>query len=293
MRAVMLVPMLAGGRRDRRDQPRQRRVRAHVHARRPRVGRGARAAARAPRSRTRACTASARTSPRRSSAGCCPDELPTIPGLRLASLYRPAGEENLVGGDFYDAFATAAGWMLLVGDVTGRGADAAARTGQARHTLRTAGLLLGDPVRCVGAAQPRADRRARADAVHGRDRPCHRVGPRTCCAPAIPQPLLLRDGVARAVGPLRPDAGAWPDAWRADPIELVDGDVLVLYTDGVTDARGETGASATRACSRRCAAPPPRPSAVSAIDRALTKFQRGSQADDTAILALDLPPVGA
>ena len=66
-------------------------------------------------------------------------------GLRLASLYRPAGEENLVGGDFFDAFETPDGWMLLVGDVTGRGAEAAALTGQARHTLRTAGVLLGDP----------------------------------------------------------------------------------------------------------------------------------------------------
>jgi len=77
--------------------------------------------------------------------GLLPDELPLIPGLRLASLYRPAGEENLVGGDFYDAFETPDGWMLLVGDVTGRGAEAAALTGQARHTLRTAGMLLADP----------------------------------------------------------------------------------------------------------------------------------------------------
>src|SRR4029079_14769552 len=75
-----------------------------------------------------------------------PDELPAIPGIEVASLYRLAGEENLVGGDFYDACATPTGWMLLVGDVTGRGAEAAALTGQARHTLRTAGMLLGDPV---------------------------------------------------------------------------------------------------------------------------------------------------
>ena len=47
--------------------------------------------------------------------------------------------------------------MLLVGDVTGRGADAAAQTGQARHTLRTAGMLLGDP----GAALEQLNQRAR------------------------------------------------------------------------------------------------------------------------------------
>ena len=107
--------------------------------------------------------------------GLLPDELPTIPGLRLASLYRPAGAENLVGGDFYDAFETSTGWMLLVGDVTGRGADAAARTGQARHTLRTAGLLLGDPGDALEQLNLALTAAREADAVHGRDRPCHRA----------------------------------------------------------------------------------------------------------------------
>ena len=87
--------------------------------------------------------------------GLLPDALPRIPGLRLSSLYRPAGAENLVGGDFYDAFPTDAGWMLLVGDVTGRGAAAAAETGQARHTLRTAGRLLSiPPPRCSSSTRP-------------------------------------------------------------------------------------------------------------------------------------------
>ena len=61
--------------------------------------------------------------------------------------------------------------MLLVGDVTGRGAEAAALTGQARHTLRTAGMLLGRSRarRSTQLNQALAER-ARADAVHGRAR---------------------------------------------------------------------------------------------------------------------------
>ena len=64
----------------------------------------------------------------------------------MAASYRPAGAENEVGGDFYDAFPAAGGWMLVVGDVTGRGARAASVTAQARYTLRTAAALTGDPL---------------------------------------------------------------------------------------------------------------------------------------------------
>ena len=225
--------------------------------------------------------------------GLLPDELPTIPGLRLASLYRPAGTENLVGGDFYDAFETATGWMLLVGDVTGRGADAAARTGQARHTLRTAGLLLGDPHAALeqlnhALTGVRELMPCTVAIVHVTGRTAH-----VLCA-GHPQPLLLRDGAAQAVGHFGPMLGAWPDStWGADSIDLVDGDVLVLYTDGVTDARGENGWFGDARLFETLSGASTAAESVSAIDRALTKFQRGSQADDTAVLALDLPPVGA
>ena len=72
-----------------------------------------------------------------------PEELPEIPGWETAALYRPAGDENWVGGDFYDAFETTGGLMFIVGDVTGRGAEAAALTGLMRHSLRTAATLTG------------------------------------------------------------------------------------------------------------------------------------------------------
>ena len=91
------------------------------------------------RSRTRGSTRTSTRSRRRSSAACCRRDLPEIPGVELAARYRPAGEGNEVGGDFYDVFETGDGsWALVVGDVCGKGAEAAAVTALARYTLRAA-----------------------------------------------------------------------------------------------------------------------------------------------------------
>lgn len=221
--------------------------------------------------------------------GLLPDALPEIPGLRLSSLYRPAGAENLVGGDFYDAFPTDAGWMLLVGDVTGRGAEAAAQTGQARHTLRTAGRLLSDPAAALQQLNHAlTDRRELA--------PCtvailHVTGQTTdvWCA-GHPLPLLIRDGEARAVGHFGPMLGAWSDAaWTPESLTLQPGDVLVLYTDGVTDTEGAEERFGDDRLLAALRGVTDAVGAVAAIDRALSAFQHGAQADDTAVLALDLP----
>ena len=87
-----------------------------------------------------------RRSPRPCSTACCRRRCRTSPAGRWRRSYRPAGAENEVGGDFYDAFPAAGGWMLVIGDVTGRGARAASVTAQARYTLRTAAALTGDPL---------------------------------------------------------------------------------------------------------------------------------------------------
>src|SRR5262249_40702344 len=79
-----------------------------------------------------------------------PPPLPHIPGWSVAAMYRPAGRENEVGGDFYDVFRAAGGWMLVIGDVTGRGAEAASITAVARSPLRTAALLPDDRLVALG-----------------------------------------------------------------------------------------------------------------------------------------------
>jgi serine phosphatase RsbU (regulator of sigma subunit) len=223
--------------------------------------------------------------------GLLPDELPAIDGLELASLYRPAGDENLVGGDFYDAFPTPSGWMLLIGDVTGRGAEAAALTGQARHTLRTAGMLLGDPAAALeqlnrALAQRTELTPATVALVH--------VAPDVAAASVRcaghPQPLLIRDGEPRAVGHFGPMLGAWPDStWKPEEIALRAGDVLVLYSDGVTDTVGAAERFGEARLLEALRGVRDAGEAVFAVDAALNAFQRGPQADDTAVLALSLP----
>jgi PAS domain S-box-containing protein len=223
-------------------------------------------------------------------ASLLPDALPEVPGFEVASMYRPAGQETFVGGDFYDAFESSSGWMLLIGDVTGRGAEAAALTAQARHTLRIAATLLGDPVAAV-----RQLNRALADKselsictvaiVHLRRRGPVTVATVLCAG--HPPPMLVRDGIARPVGRPGPLVGAWGDStWTTDSIELRGGELLVLYTDGVIDADGgEERFGDARLAQCLHGARDPR-DAVERIRGALGSFEEGAQADDTAVLAV-------
>jgi serine phosphatase RsbU (regulator of sigma subunit)/PAS domain-containing protein len=218
-----------------------------------------------------------------------PEALPAIPGLRVSSLYRPAGAENLVGGDFYDAFPTGRGWLLLVGDVTGRGAEAAAQTAQARHTLRTAGMLLGDPAQAVHQLnRALTDRRELAPCTVALVHVSAQTAEVVCAG--HPQPLLIRAGEPRPIGHFGPMVGAWADsAWAAETLALEPGDVLVLYTDGVTDAKGAAERFGDANLVATLRGVDDAAGAVAAIDRALNAFQKGPQADDTAVLAFDLP----
>jgi sigma-B regulation protein RsbU (phosphoserine phosphatase) len=106
-----------------------------------------------------------------------------------------------------------------------------------------------------------------------------------------PQPLLIRAGEPHPVGHFGPMVGAWADAvWRPEQVALAPGDVLVLYTDGVTDAKGAGGRFGEQRLLEALRGVADAAGAVAAIDRALSAFQTGSQADDTAVLAADLPP---
>lgn len=178
-------------------------------------------------------------------ASLLPERLPDLPGLELGSCYRPARTDADIGGDFYDAFATDGGWALVIGDVCGKGAAAAALTGLARHTIRAAALGASGPRRVLGVLNE-------AIARHGDD---HRFctvalaevwrapgGARAIVARAgHPRPLVLRAGgeleVVRCAGIA---LGFVPDPEVGEvEVELAPGDALLLHTDGLTDARVE------------------------------------------------------
>jgi PAS domain S-box-containing protein len=236
--------------------------------------------------------------------GLRPPELLAPPGFQIATHYDAAGAFNEVGGDFYDAFTTAEGWMLVIGDVAGHGAEAAALTALARWTLRTTSQLTRDPARA--ARQLNATLRdlprlslCTSVCVHvraGEEIGAAREATATVANCGHPRPLLVRDGRIEELGAVGPMAGAFDDGmWPCTEVALQAGDTLVLYTDGVIDTVGETERFGTdRLRATLAAAETTEPcTLVRRLADALEAFARGPQHDDTAIVALRFAGVPA
>jgi PAS domain S-box-containing protein len=172
-----------------------------------------------------------------------PPHLPAARGLELAARFRPAGAGMQVGGDFYDIFETAPDqWAIAVGDVCGKGADAAALTALTRYTVRAAAMYEREPsgvlhVLNQALVRQRSDYRFTTLAICVIDLSGERPSLRAACG-GHPRPLLLRpDGTAQLVGAMGPLLGVVAEAKFSDEqVDLEQDDVLVLYTDGLTDA---------------------------------------------------------
>ena len=128
-----------------------------------------------------------------------PGALPAVPGVELAGRYVAAGEGNEVGGDFYDCFATGGGdWALVIGDVCGKGAEAAALTALARYTLRAAAQHTRRPQAVLLELNDALLRdAARLPLLHGPVRLADAAGGRRTVSLATgghPLPLVLRAG---------------------------------------------------------------------------------------------------
>ena len=227
-----------------------------------------------------------------------PPALPEIPGFSLATLYRPAGRENWVGGDFYDAYAVNGGWMVVVGDVAGRGAPAAALTAFARHVLRTAAQLHDDPLDAIPYLNRQLyDRPGSAlctvCCVLLRERGQDAEATVVCAGHPLPYAVRGAGG-AEPIGQWGQMLGAWTQGeFPRATTTLAGGDMLVLYTDGVTDAVGESerfGDERLRATLADARDPD---DALRRIEDGLVEFESGDQVDDTAALAIAREPVAA
>ncbi|HEX4033991.1 MAG TPA: SpoIIE family protein phosphatase [Solirubrobacteraceae bacterium] len=191
-----------------------------------------------------------------------PSALPSAAGVEVHALYEAAGELNEVGGDFYDILeeGESGSWLLMVGDVCGKGAHAAAATALARHTLRAAALGGGGPAAMLQALhtamrlQPTAQSLCTAAIV--RMTRSADGGARLDVALGGHQPPLLIDpgGGTRAIGRTGTLLGV------VDPIEVHEvevamalGDTLLLYTDGVTDAGHSTDRLGEEGLAQLCA----------------------------------------
>jgi serine phosphatase RsbU (regulator of sigma subunit) len=169
-----------------------------------------------------------------------PSDLPEIPGWQLSSLYYPAVEGTEVGGDFYDAFPIPGGWMLVIGDVCGRGTDAASVTALARHTLRAAGALSGDMVTAIAQLNGWLLERGRGGICTVLTIVLRDWGEAEIVSAGHPPPLLIRGLEVLPLEERGPMLGFMPEAsWPVQRVQLEPGDQLVLYTDGVTELAGE------------------------------------------------------
>jgi serine phosphatase RsbU (regulator of sigma subunit)/ketosteroid isomerase-like protein len=221
--------------------------------------------------------------------GLLPPPLPHIPGWSIAAMYRPAGAENEIGGDFYDAFRIAGGWMVVIGDVTGRGAQAASVTANARYTLRTAGTLTGDPVVALQTlnrellSRPGAALCSVAAMAISED-PQEPV--RLAIAGHSPPLLIDRRSVTEATVPA-PVLGAFPEAtWRIEHVYVRPGQQLVMVTDGITEAPGASGRFGEERLHAELAGVVSPGLAAQKLEGALHDFTGGDLDDDAAIVAI-------
>ena len=221
--------------------------------------------------------------------GLLPSPLPHIPGWSIAAMYRPAGAENEVGGDFYDVFRVPGGWMLAIGDVTGRGAGAASITAVARYTLRTAAVLTDDPL--VALRTLNRALLARGDAAL-----CSLVAltigedsfePVRLAIAGHPPPLLVDDEEVAEVATAGPVLGAFPEAeWEIARSEVEPGQQLVVVTDGIAEAQGPEGRFGETRLRRRLRGAGSPAAVTQGLEASLNEFVGGPLEDDVAILAL-------
>ena len=224
-----------------------------------------------------------------------PPRLPEVEGYEVAAAYHAMGEGYEVGGDFYDMFELTDGrWALTLGDVCGKGSEAAAVTALARYTLRAAAMRQGDPrtvLELVHEAVYRHESTRFCTAAYVELQPGSGVA--SVVLGGHPQPLLLTaDGTVRPVGTHGHLLGSF-EQWdgTSATVDIGPGDLLLLYSDGVTEARrgdelfgehrleavlaGATGLDAT--------------AVVRAVETAVLDYA-GSLGDDVALLAVRRRP---
>lgn len=173
-----------------------------------------------------------------------PPVLPRPHGLGLAARYRPAIEHLEVGGDFYDVVGPDDDLLITVGDVCGKGADSAAITLQARQSIRTAAHFDRRPERLLDALNSvLCDQPARkfvtAVCARVRSRPDGLSAEVHIAAAGHPSPIMVRaDGSVQQVDVGGVAAGVKPGvAYRPASVRLQRGDTLLMFTDGVEEAR--------------------------------------------------------
>lgn len=225
-----------------------------------------------------------------------PARLPQVAGWRVATLYRPAASGEVIGGDFFDLFLTDNGFTVVVGDVTGKGIEAAALTALARHSLRASALLGLSPGSSLALLNrlllEDADLSLATAVVARVVSSSGGVAMRLACA-GHPLPLQHRFGNPPAeLGEVGMLLGFHAAAtWNEQEVAVEPGDTVLFYTDGVTDTLGRQGRLGEDGLHALLASAPQLPEhLVQALGRELDEFRVGEPPDDIAILAAQFLP---
>ena len=231
-----------------------------------------------------------------------PRRMPEPPGIEVAATYRAAGAHNMVGGDFYDLWeiGSEGRFGFAIGDVCGKGAAAAALTALARHTVRTASLTLSDhrPEGVMRALNDAVIKRAGSGqfctVAHAYAAPYEDGFELIVASGGHPLPFVLRgDGSVEQPGTSGTLLGILPEIRvHEERIVLRPGDGIVLWTDGVSDRRGDGelfGEERLRELLVSAGRGSPREIAE-AIENAVVRFSATEPQDDIALLVVRVTP---
>ena len=231
-----------------------------------------------------------------------PRVLPDVPGIELAAAYMGATEGMDVGGDFYDVYRTPDGWGLAIGDVTGKGEEAAALTAAARYAIRVIAHWEPDPVKVLQRANDvllATEPGGRFVTAKTAQLAWRGGGLHVSLGTAgHPGPAVIRaDGRVEMTGGGGLPLGLFPEAQPGlEEVALAPGDTLFFFTDGLTETRSpdlryfeerlsdELVTLAGRSASE----------VVAGIQARAEAFSAGQMRDDLTVLALRVldPPGG-
>jgi serine phosphatase RsbU (regulator of sigma subunit)/PAS domain-containing protein len=223
-----------------------------------------------------------------------PRDLRQIPGTQVAAAHVSATDIAEIGGDFYDVYPSAGGWGVAVGDVCGKGSDAAAVTAAARHAIRVLSYREADPAQVLRStnelmlAEELGGRFVTAcvSRLNWRSGVLHLV----LSSAGHPAPILVKpDGRTRVLQAGGLPLGIFDDAEPStEEVRLRSGDTLFYFTDGLTSACGpESGYFEDRLADELAAlAKTPPAGIVSRVRDVALEFCRGELRDDMTMLAL-------
>jgi serine phosphatase RsbU (regulator of sigma subunit) len=229
-----------------------------------------------------------------------PARLPDVPGLELSAAYIPAGENLEVSGDFYDVFPVDGGWAVVVGDVCGKGQEAAAMTAAARHAIRAIAHWNPDPADVLAKANEvilagdYEDRFVTVKLAYLRRDGDHGKWAGEVASSGHPGPAVIRpDGQIDMMSGGGLPLGLFPDAEpERESVELGPGDQLFFFSDGVTEARSPDQRYFEDDLADGLAGTAGRPAAqtVKMVQDLVSRFSRDDLRDDMTILVARILP---